>query len=81
MRRFKAIYTNFHHNYVIFQTIHNLAHNWTIIDQETYQIYASSKSKKLVIRFAKPGAYKLLVLIDYNGSVLSSSYIISVESK
>ena len=66
---------------ISFQVILNLMHNWTIIDQKTNQVYVNKKSNKLVIKFFKPGNYKVFASVNYNGSMFSSSYIITVESK
>ena len=66
---------------IFLQALHNLSHTWTVIDQKTNLVYGSKEGNKLVINFTKPGTYKVLVSINYNGSMFISSHIISVESK
>ena len=66
---------------ISFQVIVNLMHNWTIIDEETNQVYVNKESNKLVMKFFKPGNYKVFASVNYNGSIFSSFHIISVESK
>ena len=67
---------------ISFQIIlNNLMFNWTIIDQEINQVYVNKESNKLVIKFFKPGNYKVFASVNHNGSMFSSSHIISVESE
>ena len=69
-------------NAVIFhQAICNFSHAWTIKYQETDQVYLSKNVNELVINFTKPNTYKVLASTDCNGYMLSSSHIISIESK
>ena len=66
---------------ISFQVILNLMFNWTIIDQETNQVYVNKESNKLDIKFFKPSNYKVFASVNYQGSMFSSSHIISVESE
>ena len=69
-------------NAVIFhQAICNFSHAWTIKYQETDQVYLSKNVNELVINFTKPNTYKVLASTNCNGYMLSSSHIISIESK
>ena len=74
------VYDNENNCYFL-QALHNLTHNWTLIDQNASQVYCSKEDNKLAINFTKPGTYKVLVSINYDGSMYILSHITTVESK